>query len=321
MNEHVRDTSTRDFEVYIGELPFGRWRTWYRVTRARPSFSEVEVVAKRSPVVVLHGGPGAAHDYLLAYAELAAFGHDVFHYDQIGCGRSTHLPYQETAFWTTELFLDQLETVLVGLGLEGGYHLLGHSWGGMLAVEHSIRRPKGLVSLVLADAPASIPLWMDASRYLREQLPSSVRQALDGHEGRGTLDSPDYHAALEYYYDRHVCRRDARTVEMLRTETEIESDPSTYSSMWGPNECLVTGSLREWSSIDRLHLISVPTLVVTGSNDQATGVTIRPFLDRIPTVSWQEIDGASHNPQVEATRRCLETVAEFLQSSDITNDQ
>jgi L-proline amide hydrolase len=86
-----------------GELKFTKWRTWYRVTSAEPALASDSV--DRAPVVVLHGGPGSAHDYLLAYAELAASGHAVVHYDQLGCGRSTHLPYQDPSFWTIELFL------------------------------------------------------------------------------------------------------------------------------------------------------------------------------------------------------------------------
>jgi L-proline amide hydrolase len=297
-----------------GELKFTKWRTWYRVTSAEPALASDSV--DRAPVVVLHGGPGSAHDYLLAYAELAASGHAVVHYDQLGCGRSTHLPYQDPSFWTIELFLEQLDTVLAGLQLGDRYHLLGHSWGGMLAVEHALRRPRGLVSLVVADAPASMELWIAESKRLRAKLPSSVLKILESHEAAGTLQDPAYEAALRPYYDRHVCRLTPPPEEMRRSEVECQSDPTTYLAMWGPNECYVTGSLRDWTAVERLHVISVPTLVISGVDDQATKVTIQPFVDRVPDVRWHQFKKASHNPHLEARQACLSTVAQFFRQNE-----
>jgi len=271
--------------------------------------------------VVLHGGPGSAHDYLLAYADLAATGRAVVHYDQLGCGRSTHLPYEPTAFWTIDLFLDQLDTLLAALQFGSGYHVLGHSWGGILAVEHALRRPPGLKSLVVADAPASMPLWISESKRLRAQLAPHVRQALERHEGDGTLQDPEYQTALKQYYDRHVCQLDPLPEAIRRSEVESQSDPTTYFKMWGPNECYITGTLRDWSAVDRLHLIAVPALVVSGVDDQATEAVVRPFLERIPNVRWRQLRGASHNPHLEARQVCLEAVAQFLQQNDPTRTQ
>src|SRR5579863_7578553 len=110
-----------------------------------------------TPLVILHGGPGAAHDYLEPIGELAAIsGRPCVFYDQIGCGRSEHLADAPSEFWTVELFERELEAVVEELGIADRYHVLGQSWGGMLGLEHALRRPGGLRSLVLSSSPASM---------------------------------------------------------------------------------------------------------------------------------------------------------------------
>src|SRR5215217_9560402 len=109
---------------------------------------------------VRHGGPGMAHNYVRHIAELAdETGRTVIHYDQIGCGNSTHLPDAAADFWTPELFVDEFHTVRTALGIDE-YHLLGQSWGGMLGAEIAVRQPEGLASLVICNSPASKAPWM-----------------------------------------------------------------------------------------------------------------------------------------------------------------
>src|SRR6185503_15354017 len=108
-------------------------------------------------------------DYTLRIAGIAAQGRPVVHYDQLGIGNSTHLPDRGADFWTVQLFLDELDNLLTALGLTA-YHLLGQSWGGMLAAEHAVRRPDGLRSLVIANSPASMQLWRAEAGRLRSEL-------------------------------------------------------------------------------------------------------------------------------------------------------
>ena len=148
-----------------------------------------------TPLVVAHGGPGCSHDYLLALAEIARSGRAVVHYDQVGGGRSTLLPDEGADFWTVDFFLDELDNLLGHLGIEDHYHLLGQSWGGMLAAEHAIRQPRGLVSLILSNSPASMDLWASEAAKLRAELPEEVAATLDRHEANDTTDDPEYLAA------------------------------------------------------------------------------------------------------------------------------
>src|SRR5256885_5449021 len=152
-----------------GTIDFRGFQTWYRVTGA------LDADSRLAPIVLLHGGPGATHDYLDAMRGLAAGGRAVVQYDQLGNGRSTHLPDRGADFWTVELFRDELDNLLGALGIGGRYHLLGQSWGGCLALEHAIRRPPGLRGLVLAETLASIPDFVAECQRLLSGLPGELQ--------------------------------------------------------------------------------------------------------------------------------------------------
>jgi L-proline amide hydrolase len=164
-------------------MEWGDYAAWYRVTGD---------LAAATPLVILHGGPGMAHDYLDSLTRLADSGRAVIHYDQVGCGKSSHHPDADPSMWTVELFVEELTRLLATLGIDqSGYHLLGQSWGGMLAAEFAVLQPLGLRSLILSNSPASIPTWTAEARRLRLDLPEGVRDTLDRHEAAGTIDDPE----------------------------------------------------------------------------------------------------------------------------------
>jgi len=308
----MHDVATLPDATTTGTAPFGEWQTWYRVT----GDLEATLAAGRAPLVVLHGGPGATHDYTLRIARIAESGRAVVHYDQLGCGRSTHLPDQPADFWTVQLFLDELDALLSHLGIADRYAVLGQSWGGMLGAEHAIRRPAGLRALVIADSPASMELWVSEANRLREQLPSEVQATLLAHESAGTTDSPEYRAAEEVFYDRHVCRIVPNPPEVAASFAALDADPTVYHTMNGPSEFHVIGSLRSWSVVDEVSAIAVPTLVVTGAHDEATPATVQPFLDAIPDVRQEVFADSSHMPHVEEEEAYLQVVGAFLDQHD-----
>src|SRR5204863_17521 len=136
--------------------------TWYRVVRdLRPGDA-----GEPAPLVVLHGGPGATHDYLLSLADLADGG-AVIHYDQLGNGRSTHYPERGADFWTVDLFVRELHNLVDALGIADRHHVLGSSWGGFLGQEYALTHPPGLKSLVLTDTAASVPDFLAEANRLR----------------------------------------------------------------------------------------------------------------------------------------------------------
>lgn len=291
-----------------GFVPFGEHRTWYRVS------GDLEQARRDGevPLVVLHGGPGATHQYLLNIADLARGGRPVIHYDQLGCGNSTRLPQLPDEFWTVELFLAELDNLLERLGIADRYDVLGQSWGGMLAAEHAVRRPAGLRRLVIANSPASMKDWRQAADKLRAELPAGIREALERHEATGEYGHPEYQAATQEFYDRHVCRVLPNPPEVRRTNEALTQDATVYNAMNGPNEFFVIGSLKEWSVIDRLHLVQVPTLVVNGRYDEATDECVQPYGDRIPGARRHVFGNSSHMPHVEERELYMRVVGGFL---------
>ena len=149
-----------------GKAPFQGFETWYRVVGDLADHS----TEAPAPVVVLHGGPGGTHDYLVSMADLANQGRAVIFYDQLGNGRSTHLPDRGADFWTVQLFVEELANLLQHLGIAGRYHVLGQSWGGFLAQEHALTQPVGLQSLVISNSAASFPAFVrEADRRSEER--------------------------------------------------------------------------------------------------------------------------------------------------------
>ncbi|MBB6351438.1 proline iminopeptidase-family hydrolase [Nonomuraea muscovyensis] len=288
-----------------GHVPFGEHRTWYRRTG--------ELTGARPALVVLHGGPGSTHDYLVGLADLADEGWPVIHYDQLGNGGSTHLPHAPAGFWTPRLFLDELDNLLDALGLRDGYVLFGQSWGGMLAALHASARPAGLRGLVIANAPASYPLWLGEMRVLRDRLPPEIDEVLLKHEAAGTTDSREYFDAMMVFYSRHVCRLDPWPREFAATFLEIYNNPTVYYTMNGPSEFHVIGTLRDWGVEDRVADIAVPTLLLSGRHDEATPATVQPYFDRIPDVRWEIFENSSHTPHLEEPDRFRRVLLDYLE--------
>jgi L-proline amide hydrolase len=297
-----------DLDVIEGFVPYGEYETWFRVTG--------DLDSEMTPLVVAHGGPGCSHDYLISLAEIARTGRPVIHYDQVGGGRSTLLPDKGADFWTVQFFLDELDNLLHAHGIADEYFLLGQSWGGMLAAEHAIRRPKGLQALVISNSPASMELWASEAKILRGLLPPEVEATLDRHEAAGTTSDPEYLAAQQMYYDEHVCRVVPNPPEVLRMMEFLERDSTVYNTMNGPNEFFCVGTLRDWSVVDRIEQIVAPTLLLSGRHDEATPATVQPFFDRIPDVRWEIFEDSSHMPFIEEAQKYREVVEAFLATHD-----
>jgi L-proline amide hydrolase len=291
-----------------GRARFGEYETWYRISG--------DDKTGKTPVFILHGGPGAAHNYVNAYKLLALQGRQVIHYDQLGCGNSTLLPDKGADFWTPQLFIDELNNLVDHLGMRGGFHALGQSWGGMLGAEYAVTQPKGLKSLTIANSPASMELWVKEANRLRADMPQPVQDALLRHEQAGTTDDPEYQKASMAFYERHVCRVVPFPSEVTETFDQIARNPTVYTTMNGPNEFFVVGTLRNWSVIDRLPAIGVPTLLVSGRYDEATPATVQPFKDGIKGARWEIFEHSSHMPHVEEQEKCMQVVGAFLDQND-----
>jgi proline-specific peptidase len=284
-----------------GTIPFRGYETWYRIV------GDGEEPGKL-PLLLLHGGPGAAHDYLESLERMADTGRRAIFYDQVGCGNSSRT---DVSMWNVETFVEELGVVREALGLDRT-HLFGSSWGGMLAMEYALTHPPGLASLTLSSSPASIPVWEQETDRLRHELPADVQRALDEHEAAGTADSPEYEEAMMEFYKRHVIRVDPMPDGVARTFAKLAEYPDIYMHMQGPNEFVIVGTLKEWDIRDRLGEIDVPTLVTSGRHDECTPMQAEIVHRGIRGSEWVVFEDSSHMQFVEEPDRYVDVLDDFL---------
>ncbi|KZT74402.1 proline-specific peptidase [Daedalea quercina L-15889] len=267
-----------------------------------------------TPLIGLHGGPGATMSYMLSLADLAepSDGIPVVLYDQVGCGGSTLLPEKagDVNFWTVQLFVDEFHSLMKHLEIKT-YDVLGHSWGSMLGQEIAVRQPAGLRRLILSSGLASMKLWEEATRKLLETLAPDVVAKIRNHEAAGTFDSPEYAEAMNVYNKHFVCRLDPHPPEVIATFKALE-DPTVYGTMEGPSEFTITGSLKTWDIIPRLFKIKVPILITNGAYDEAADSVIVPVWNVLPRVKWYTFPNSAHMAQWEERAKFMEVISGYL---------
>lgn len=186
------------------------------------------------PLLIIHGGPGLSHDYLSSLTDLAhpPYNIPLIFYDQIGNGRSTHLPekLRDYAFWNEQLFLDELTVVLRHLSINRDYDLLGHSWGGMMGSTHAARQPLGLRHLILVGTPVSGAAWTSAYRRYRDEMPPRYREVLERPRAFGETDSPEYEEAIGAFMYQHMFNESAYPIEVSKSFEYGGGDPTVILS-------------------------------------------------------------------------------------------
>ena len=279
-----------------GVVSFRGYETWYRVVG--------EDAPGRLPLLCLHGGPGSTHHYFEPLERLAEQGRRVVLYDQLGCGGSSRP--EDDSIYSLRLFLDELDTLRAALGLDR-VHLLGTSWGGMLALEHVLASPDGVAGLVLSSTLCEAEQWTQEVTRLRDELPEAERALL----GADDRDAPGFAAAEATFDRRHFHRLDPPHPAVARGLAGKSRRP--YEAMWGRNEWSVTGSLAGWSVCNRLGEIRSPTLVVHGGHDLCTPVIAARLVDGIADAKYVVLEESSHTPATEEPERYRAAVGGFLE--------
>jgi proline iminopeptidase len=220
----------------------------------------------KTPILLLHGGPGAGHNYLLPLKALAA-DRPVIFYDQLGCGKADS-PTDESIY-TVQRSVDEVDALRRALGLNK-LILYGHSWGSMLAIEYLCQgRGVGVERLVLGGALASVPQTMAGQQRLIAAMPNGDGARLHALEAAGKTDTPEYERLVQRFYDLHVCRKKPLPPEAAES-LDICSKSIAYRVMNGPNEFTITGVIKDWDRRKDLGLIRLPTLITTGEFDEVT---------------------------------------------------
>jgi L-proline amide hydrolase len=284
--------------------------TWYRSVGP----------AAGSVVVVLHGGPGYNSAYLRPLDRLGDQRRVVF-YDQFGAGRSTPATGVEDEIFTVDLFVRELSALREALGLDR-VHLIGQSWGCMLALEHVLSGATGIASLTLMSGLASIQEWQRATLSLRDALPPDMRAVLSDPDD-AARSSERYRNAMAEYEKRHVLRIEPTPPWEAAAEELFERNRRVYDVMTGGSEFGRDGEfgrLTGWDVRPRLHTIDVPTLLLSGRHDEATPAVVATLAEGIEGATWHLLENSSHSCHSEETELVLSLIAAFLDEVDEVDD-
>jgi proline iminopeptidase len=263
-----------------------------------------------TPLLLLHGGPGAPSHYLRPM-ERVAVDRPVIFYDQLGAGRSP--APADRSLWTVERFVNELAQVRAALELDE-VHILGHSWGSMLAMDYMLTQPEGVASLVFASPALNVDRWSEDARELLKGLPEDTRLLIERHESEGTTDAPEYQEAVMDYYKLYLSRSDPWSPDLLATFEGFNTE--LYGYMWGPSEFTATGTLQNYNREPDLPKLDLPVLFTTGRYDEAMPETVKHFHSLVPGAEMRIFENSAHITMLDEPDAYAEAIRSFLNKVD-----
>ncbi len=272
---------------------------WYRVSG----------VSKGVPVVLIHGGPGMSSFYI---KPLEALGTDrqVIRYDQLGAGKSDRIT--DTAMFKVDHFVNELELLRAHLGIDK-WHIIGHSWGSILATEYYRKYPEHVASMSLAGAALSLPQWTSNVRFLLTTLPQPMQEAIKKTEETGNYNDSLYQQAMGQFYGTYVFR----TPVMADFDSMVATqNTDIYMYMQGPSEFTITGTLKNYDITPFLPEIKVPTLFTVGEFDEAGPEVVKGYAEKVPGAEYVVLKGAAHMSMWDAPEENVRVEREFLNRVD-----
>jgi len=286
-------------DIREGFIPSSAGNVWYKIVGANKN---------KTPIIILHGGPAASSCYLFPLEALSNERPIIF-YDQFGCGQSDKS--KDKAFWTIEYFIEELSLIRKALDLEE-IHILGHSWGTMLAVDYILKvQPEGIKSLIFSAPCLSSSHWVKDQRNYLKELPQGIQETIAKSEKNNEFNSKDYQEAMMVYYEKHLCRLSPWPNCLMKSFKMVNYE--IYKYMWGPSEFTMTGTLKNYERAGELKKIKIPTLFTCGQFDEATSQTTSYYQENLPGSELFVFNGASHNHHLEKTELYLRIVQDFLE--------
>ena len=265
-NETITKTATGDLykEVQTGgvkiipiETPKGKFNVWTKSIGNNPKIK----------LLLLNGGPGATHEYFECFENfLLPEGVELIYYDQLGCGLSDNP--KDTTMWDLPRFVEEVEQVRKALNLnKDNFYLLGHSWGGILAMQYALKYQDNLKGLIISNMMSSCPAYGKyAQEVLAPQFDQKVLDTIRQIEAKGDFANPKYmELLLPNFYAKHICRITPWPEPVARSLGKINQ--SLYVSMQGPSEFGIGGNLTNWDVSKELPKIKTPTLTIGGAHD------------------------------------------------------
>jgi proline iminopeptidase len=289
----------RLLSVGDGRLAVHGGTIWYKITGA----------GVQTPVVLLHGGPGLSSFYLKPFEGLGS-DRQVIRYDQLGGGKSEKTT--DSTMFNIDHFVSELDSLRTVLGVQR-WHVLGHSWGTILAVEYYRVHPKHVASLTLCSPVLDIPAWASNARQLVTTLSDSSQRAIRLAEATQRYEDPSFQNALGEFYGTYVWRHpnQADLDSMMAT-----FNATLYNYMQGPSEFTITGTLKDYDATPFLSQIEVPTLYTVGEFDEANPKIVERFASLTPGAKFDVLQGAAHMTPWDAPDENVRVVGQFLRAVD-----
>lgn len=283
-------------------IPFREYQTYVRIVK--------EYDQDSVPILLLHGGPGSTHNYFEVLDPLAKQ-RPVISYDQLGCGNSYVDHHPE--LWTLSTWMEELDNVIKSLHLTR-FHLLGQSWGGMLALAYALQQPQGLQSLILSSTLSSSQLWGREQHRMLKYMTKEEQDAIAKAEETGNWQDEIAQKAIARYMKLHCADIKDNDPECLRREKR--SGTESYMTAWGPNELTPQGTLKNFDVTDKLCEIKVPCLIISGTDDLCTPLIAKTMYDHLPYARWELFANARHMVFAEYTEKYLQLLADWCQETD-----
>ena len=292
-------------KIQEGYMPFKGFKTYYRIAG--------ETTGDKKPIILLHGGPGSTHNYFEVMDDLAADGRMVISYDQLGCGNSFIEGHPE--LFTRDVWMEELYALIRHLGLKE-YHILGQSWGGMMAIMSGYDyKPEGVKSYILSSANPSSSMWRDEQHRRIRYLPEDLQEAISLAEAKEDFSGDLYARANAIFMERHCAGKVTENdPECLRREKR--SGAEAYLVAWGPSEFNPMGNLKDFEYVEKMHEMDVPTLVTSGASDLCSPVIAKAMYDALPNAEWVLFANSRHMPFVEEHEKYMEILRDWLSRHD-----
>lgn len=288
------------------ETPAGTFNVWTKRVGSNPKVK----------VLLLHGGPAVPHDYLECFESfLPPNGYELIYYDQLGCGNSD-IP-TDTALWTLERAVEEVEQVRRGLGLDSSnFVLLGHSWGGILAVQYALKYQQHIKGLVISNMMMSAKDYdAYADSVLAPQMPAEVLAEVRAIEERKDYANPRYMELLmPHFYARHICRIPLSKWPEPVSRAFRKTNSTIYTIMQGPSEFGLSGRLENWDVKARLHTLQLPVLVIGATHDTMDPAHMQWVAAQIPGAVFWLCEGGSHMCFYDAQTSYFRGLLSFLKT-------
>ena len=287
---------------------YGTFKVWTKRVGNNP----------RVRLLLLHGGPGATHEYFEACdSYLPAAGVEYYYYDQLGSYYSDQPDIPQ--LWEIERFVDEVEQVRVALGLDAGnFFLLGHSWGGILAIEYALRHQQRLKGLIISNMMASIPAYNDyAERVLMPAIDADALAEIKRLEAAQDYADPRYMQLLmQHHYVYHVLRMPIGEWPDPVDRAFKHLNPKVYIPMQGPSELGASGKLIQWDRTADLRHITVPTMTIGARHDTMDPRYMQSMARSLPHGRYLDCPEGSHMAMYDDQQRYFDGLIRFLADID-----